>query len=255
MFQINRIGCAYKESKSFVIDRPDGTEDYLFLIFLNDIYIGQNNQLNHYKKGTCLLYTPNQTQYYKNPYTGFENDWIHFTSDDGNDFFDTIQLPLNTPLELDAYHLIPQYIRRIEKETWMEDIGASQMSDLLIRELLIQVARLNQKEDSLKAESNTEVLFRQTRSSILSNPAHPWSIEEMAALTNLSRSRFSHIYADIFGVSPKEDLMRARMDLAKFLLSNDSYTISDIAEKIGYVGIYHFSKQFKKMRPFSLRLS
>ncbi len=246
MFHINQIGCGYKEPENFVIDRPEGTDDYLFLIFLTDIYIETNGRLSRHKKGTCLVYSPNHPQYYKNSYTGFENDWFHFSSDDGNAFFDGIHLPLNTPMELNNYHLIPQLIRKIEKETWMQDRSAGQMSDLLIKQLLIEISRLNQNKDSITSENNTDILFRQARSIILSKPAYHWTIDEMARLTNLSRSRFSHIYAYIFGVSPKEDLMRTRMDLAKFLLSNDSYGISDIAERIGYTNIYHFSKQFKK---------
>ena len=69
----------------------------------------------------------------------------------------------------------------------------------------------------------------------------------MAEQINLSESRFYVLYKAIFKTTPNQDLIIARMDYAKRLLSqNNTMPIFDVALKCGYSNEFHFIRQFKK---------
>lgn len=58
-----------------------------------------------------------------------------------------------------------------------------------------------------------------------------------------SHGPYPHFF---FYVSPKQNLLSERMNQAKFLLQSQNYSVGEVASKVGYDNIYHFSKQFKK---------
>ncbi|HEX3021498.1 MAG TPA: AraC family transcriptional regulator [Lachnospiraceae bacterium] len=252
MLSLDYIGCHYKESPTFLIDRPSGCSNYLFLLFLSDIYIVVDSEKKHFESGTAILYTPAHPQYYHQPISGFDNDWFHFSGLELESFLSELQFSVNTPFKVKDINDIHKRIQIIEREYLMKDINYEWMVDNRIKELIIHLSRNNAfRVDNTQNSSDMESRFRQARSIILSQLEKPWTIHDMAKLLDLSQSRFSHIYSSIFNTSPKNDLMTERMNMAKFLLQSQSYTISEVASKVGYDNIYHFSKQFKKQTGYS----
>jgi AraC family transcriptional regulator of arabinose operon len=252
MLSLEHIGCHHKESPTFVIDRPNGSNNYLFLLFLSDIYIVVDSEKKHYESGTVILYTPTHPQYYHHPYSGFDNDWFHCTGESLEPLLTKLQLPVNKPFQIKDINDVHKRIQIIEREYLMKDINYECMVDNRIKELFIYLSRNNAHSvGSRQSSSDMESRFRQARSIILSQLEKPWTIHDMAKLLDLSPSRFSHIYTSIFNISPKNDLLTERMNMAKFLLQSHSYTISEVASKVGYDNIYHFSKQFKKITGYS----
>jgi AraC-like DNA-binding protein len=56
----------------------------------------------------------------------------------------------------------------------------------------------------------------------------------------------------LFGISPIRDLIAARVDRAKvLLLENESETLAQVAERLGYKNQYDFSRQFKQVAGIS----
>lgn len=252
MLSIEYIGCHYTESPSFLINRPYGSNNYLFLLFLSDIYIVIDSEKKHYDCGTAILYTPGNAQYYHQPFSGFDNDWFHFIGDELEPLLLELELPVNKPFQIQDINELHRRIQIIEREYLMRDKNYERMVDILIKELFIHLSRTNSyRKDTDHAHSDIERRFRQTRSIILSQLEKPWTIDDMAKLLDLSPSRFSHIYTSIFHTSPKKDLLTERMNMAKFLLGSQSHTISEVATKVGYDNIFHFSKQFKKQTGYA----
>lgn len=252
MLSIEHIRCHYKESPTLLINRPCGSGDYLFLLFLSDIYIVDDSKKNHFESGTVILYTPTHPQYYHHPFSGFDNDWFHFIGEDIEPLLSTLKLPVNKPFQIKNIDDVHRRIQIIEREYLMKDKNYEWMVDNHIKELFIHLSRNNtHNEESTQSFSDMERRFRQIRSIILSQLEKPWTINDMAKLLDLSPSRFSHIYTSIFKTSPKNDLLTERINMAKFLLLSHSYTISEVATKVGYDNIYHFSKQFKKLTGYS----
>ena len=244
MNSIDQLGCFFEESPNFIIDRPEGSGNYLLLLFLTPISIMQDNQVIEHPAGTMILYTPDHPQYYFNRERGFVNDWLHFNTTDLNPLLAELGFPLNRPVALQDVTAIHQIFLEIEKEHHMKALGAAYKIDLMIAGLLIEISRRISHENPIMVHP-LEREFRQLRSRILSRLNHPWTIDDLAGEMGLSRSRFTYLYKEIFLVSPKEDLLSARMKMAMHLLSVGSGNVTEIAAKVGYENLFHFSKQFK----------
>ena len=85
------------------------------------------------------------------------------------------------------------------------------------------------------------------------NPAHRWTIEELAKRAGMSRSTFALKFKQTVGESPIEYLTRWRMLLAGDKLTNSSDPISVIALSLGYVSESAFSTAFKRVMGCSPR--
>jgi AraC-like DNA-binding protein len=74
-------------------------------------------------------------------------------------------------------------------------------------------------------------------------PDAPWSVEKLAGLANMSRSKLSSYFSQIMGISPMGYLTTWRMKLAQDMLRN-GVQIKVIAESVGYSSQASFSKSF-----------
>ena len=79
------------------------------------------------------------------------------------------------------------------------------------------------------------------------DPAHPWTLRELAVRVGMSRSTFALRFKETVGASPIEYLTRWRMLLAGDRLVNSSDPISVIALSLGYDSESAFSTAFKRV--------
>lgn len=71
-------------------------------------------------------------------------------------------------------------------------------------------------------------------------------LEHMAELTNTSSKYFSKYFKKTFGVNFVEYLNLVRINRAKEFLKNESYTVSEVGEKTGFMHATTFSSTFKR---------
>jgi transcriptional regulator GlxA family with amidase domain len=82
-------------------------------------------------------------------------------------------------------------------------------------------------------------------SAIHRDPGHDWTVEELARVSNLSRSSFAARFAARIGKPPATYLAHVRLDAATTLLRDTLVPIANIAEKVGYASEAAFSRAFK----------
>ena len=70
--------------------------------------------------------------------------------------------------------------------------------------------------------------------------------EDLARLTGLSEVYFRKLFTDVVGVSPVSYIQNLRIKKAKEMLKSDYGSITNIAQTLGYLNIYDFSRAFKK---------
>lgn len=80
------------------------------------------------------------------------------------------------------------------------------------------------------------------------DPAHPWTVAELAALAGLSRAAFARRFATATGQAPLAYLTAWRMTLAADALSTSDATLAQIAADVGYANEFAFSAAFKRHR-------
>lgn len=254
MIQLKYIGCHFIESQNFMIHRPNGSNDYLLLLFHTEVYMWLNDEKKLLKPGALILFTPSTANHYHNPYKGFDNDWFHFNADDFTHFINDLNIPLNTPFYVNDSPWVHKQIQLIEREYILKDIGYTTQIHNLISSFFIQLSRKYNSYDSHGHNPHymaLETVFREIRSTILTQLSKSWQVEDMAKMANLSKSRFTYLYKSFFRISPKEDLLSERFNMARHLLKSTTLNIAQISQKVGYENIYHFCKQFKKITSFS----
>ena len=85
------------------------------------------------------------------------------------------------------------------------------------------------------------------------DPAHRWTLQELAERVGMSRSTFALKFKETVGTSPMEYLTRWRMLLAGTVWRTRSDPISAIAPSLGYESESAFSTAFKRVMGCSPR--
>jgi len=75
--------------------------------------------------------------------------------------------------------------------------------------------------------------------------------EHLADLCGLSATHFRRLFREKYGVTPLQYREEIRAHWAIKLLESRMFTMTEIAEKLGYSDVYHFSKSVKKQTGFS----
>ena len=79
------------------------------------------------------------------------------------------------------------------------------------------------------------------------SPAHPWTVEELARRSGLSRSTLAERFGQLVGQPPMQYLARWRMQLAAGLLADGQSKVSAVALAVGYDSEAAFSRAFKAL--------
>jgi AraC-like DNA-binding protein len=78
-------------------------------------------------------------------------------------------------------------------------------------------------------------------------PAHPWTLDELAAGVAMSRSAFADRFTTLVGQPPMQYLAQWRMQLAARRLATGNAKIAALAEEVGYESEEAFSRAFKRL--------
>ena len=79
-------------------------------------------------------------------------------------------------------------------------------------------------------------------------PAHPWTVVELAARTGVSRASLARRFTALVGEAPMSYLTGWRVTLAADLLRQSSDTVEAIARRVGYANAFALSVAFKRRR-------
>ena len=77
-------------------------------------------------------------------------------------------------------------------------------------------------------------------------PARKWTVADLAAAANVSRSLLDERFRDALGRSPIRYLTDWRLHVAKDLLASTSLGVAAVARHVGYDSEAAFSRAFKR---------
>jgi len=81
---------------------------------------------------------------------------------------------------------------------------------------------------------------------IYNNPAHPWTVANLAAAVGSSRAVFARRFTELVGEPPIAFLTGWRLALAADLLRSSKATIAAVAKQVGYATPFALSSAFKR---------
>jgi len=79
-------------------------------------------------------------------------------------------------------------------------------------------------------------------------PAHRWTVEDLAVATGVSRASLARKFTGIVGEPPMTYLTGWRLTLAADLLRDTTDTVEAIARRVGYANAFALSVAFKRVR-------
>jgi len=79
------------------------------------------------------------------------------------------------------------------------------------------------------------------------HPDENWDVTQSCRDFHLSTGHFRAVYKELFGISFHQDMIRCRIELAKYLLLTTSLSLPVIAEKCGYEDDKYFLRQFRQI--------
>jgi AraC-like DNA-binding protein/mannose-6-phosphate isomerase-like protein (cupin superfamily) len=74
----------------------------------------------------------------------------------------------------------------------------------------------------------------------------PVSIAKLAARFGYSTTYCNRLFHEAYGISPRQYLSRLKLARAKQMLCNEEMSMSEIADRLGYRDVAHWSRQFKR---------
>ena len=237
----------WPERMGFELHRRTTGGEYIFVHFLTPATIIIDDQRIEAKKGACIIYDKFSEQRYSSPNYKLLHNFIHF---DGclAPIMAKFALEFNKIYYPQSSDAITAIVQAIEKENISKYDYYEEICELKIRELFTLIARnASPQLQSQFTDIETVARFTELRNKIHLNFEEDMTVEEMAAMVNLSPSRFHNLYKQIFGVSPKKDYLLVKIEHAKTLMAEEKYSIAQIAELSGYNNQYHFIRQFKEI--------
>jgi AraC-like DNA-binding protein len=130
--------------------------------------------------------------------------------------------------------------------------GGSVIAQQLVYIMLVQALRIYlQKETGSGVGwlfALAEPRLRKALECIHSEPAYPWTIQDLADRAVMSRTVFAELFKKKVGMTSMQYLTRWRMLLAGDRLTISDDPVSEIAQSIGYETESAFGKAFKKVQ-------
>lgn len=147
-------------------------------------------------------------------------------------------------------------------ERMMQELRERQPGGVLVAQhlaymMLIQALRLHLADEASGGVGWLFALADQQMGAVIeamhTDPAHRWTVQELAAHVAMSRSSFALKFKRTVGESPMEYLTRWRMLLAGDRLANSNDPVFTIALSLGYESESAFSTAFKRVMGCSPR--
>jgi AraC-like DNA-binding protein len=146
-------------------------------------------------------------------------------------------------------------VELLAEEIVKDDPGQEAVLDRLLDLLLIAVlrawfARPDGEAPAWYRAYSDPVVGRALRL-IHNDPAHPWTVAELAAEAGVSRAALARRFTELVGEPPMTFLTDWRLSLAADLLLEPEATVGSVAYQVGYRSPFALSTAFKRVRGIS----
>ncbi|WP_161958687.1 AraC family transcriptional regulator [Ferruginivarius sediminum] len=127
-------------------------------------------------------------------------------------------------------------------------LGSRAMAESLMKQwLILLLRRLAERGDDrlpwLKAMADRQLAPAVAR--MLAQPAEDASLDDLAALSGMSRSSFAARFRQVFGQPPHAFLTEIRLQQAARLLAATALPVKSVAARAGYRSRSYFTRAFK----------
>ena len=224
------------------INRPNGREDWLLF------YVAKGSETFYLDKavtaeaGSFIIFAPGEKQHHVyNGSTTAEFYYVHFQCE---------ALPEGINLETSHVYSLPHHkqFASIFEEIIEETLSKRPSYEILSVSLLLYMLSSIQRE-ATETNSSYNSGWRGIAHAVQHMNRYcdqNLTLEDYASMCHMSKYHFLRVFKAVTGETPLDYRSRIRIDNAKVLLKNGNFSVSEIAESLGYSSLAYFSAAFKK---------
>jgi AraC-like DNA-binding protein len=162
-------------------------------------------------------------------------------------------LPTLLVLPDDAWDcpLLPLLGNEIVKDDPGQEVVLDRLLDLLLIAVLRAWFSRPEAEAPAWYRANGDPVVGRALRMLHHNPAHPWTVANLAAEAGVSRASLARRFTELVGEPPMTFLTGWRLALAADLLREPDATVSAVARRVGYGSAFALSAAFKRVRGIS----
>lgn len=123
---------------------------------------------------------------------------------------------------------------------------AAVASQLMLGFLMDVAAAPTRGAGATGTERHHRELVARLANRIRERPGEAPSVRAFAEEAGYSADHLTRVFKQVIGVSPQTLIVRERINRARRLLAESSFTVSQVADVLGYASVYFFSHQFKQ---------
>jgi PAS domain S-box-containing protein len=120
-----------------------------------------------------------------------------------------------------------------------------------VRGRVIGIAGFSRQIDQVREQTGSADAFANVIEYLHLNYGENMSTEQLAGKARLSVSQFERRFRHAFGSSPRQYLMRVRVENAARILTETKQTVSEVALACGFYDHAHFSRSFRRIMNMS----
>lgn len=158
-------------------------------------------------------------------------------------YFDDMQL-LNEPLILQNANIIKPIIQQIVTEYCIKGDYTNVLLSSLLKSAILMTLRLYENSNSEKEQRAP--LVREMIEYINTHYHDDISNEHIADYFHFSSAYLNRVFKANTGSSIHEFLIKRRLSASMLMLRTQNLSISDVADRVGFCSLHHFTKTFKK---------
>jgi AraC-like DNA-binding protein len=226
-----------------------GTDGQLHLVRSGDVDVKHGNRVAaRVREPSLLLYPrPMAHKFVTDPERGADFVCANLSFEGGNANPIASALPAFVCMPLRQLHGSEAVLTLLFDEAQAYNCGRQAMLDRLFEVVMIQVLRQLMEQGQAQAGMLAGLAHPRLRNAIVvmhDQPQKEWSLEDLAAVSGMSRSAFANGFRAAVGQTPGAYLQRWRIGLAqKALLAGKS--LKFIAQDVGYGSEAALSRAFK----------
>ncbi|WP_371526596.1 AraC family transcriptional regulator [Streptomyces sp. NBC_01283] len=160
---------------------------------------------------------------------------------------DALPQLLVLPTEVWDCPLTPLLADEIAKDEPGQDVVLDRLLDLLMIASLRAWFSRPEAEAPAWYRAMGDPVVGQAIRLLQDDPAHPWTIAELASKAGVSRAALARRFTELVGEPPMAYLTGWRLALAADLLRDSEQTIAAIARRVGYGSAFALSSAFKRV--------
>ena len=176
---------------------------------------------------------PPHTRYFGKFCRPFIQFGIHFLAEAPFDRVD------NRMLALPAENIIPLIMRISPSNTKLQNI-------ILLQQIILNtLGKIPIEAFQPRKKNPLDPRIREILQFIEKNPGERHTVESLSRMVKMSVNNFHRKFVEGADITPKQYLVKVRMEYAKKLFLETDMNIDEIASAAGFMDRYHFSKVFK----------